>query len=185
MPEIDRTEGRTEQRVGASSADKPEQERVEELADRARQQAAQLAERGRERAAHQINLFAETLRETGGKLEERHSPLASYVEKAADKLERISELARTKDPRDLVRGVERFARRDRAIFLGGAFTLGLIAARFLSSTSRYQRTEEMGRIRKGEPQLAVEEDVEVAYVAPVTPSEGVPGEGISRSMEQR
>src|SRR6266508_4491602 len=126
---------RTKPRIGLSRSGGAE-ERVKEIGDRAQEHASQFAERGRERAAEQLRSLAEAVRETGSQLENKGSPFGGYVGKAAGQIERLSEIAVSKNPRDLVDSVERFARRDRALFLGGAMTLGLMAARFLRSSSR-------------------------------------------------
>jgi hypothetical protein len=55
----------------------------------------------------------------------------------------------------MIQEVERFARRQPALFLGGAFTLGLIAARFLKSSSEVSHS--MGYeadLRDGDPWAA-------------------------------
>ena len=49
-------------------------------------------------------------------------------------LDRLSGSVRDATVRDIVRATERFARREPLLFLGGAFTLGLFAARFLKSS---------------------------------------------------
>jgi len=61
--------------------------------------------------------------------------IADYVTKAADGIERWASQLRQQDLEDAVRGVEQFARRQPAMFLGIAFGAGMIAARFLKSSS--------------------------------------------------
>ena len=61
--------------------------------------------------------------------------VAPYIEKAADQIERASEFLRTGDLRQVQRSLEGFARREPLLFLGGAFTLGLLGARFIKSSS--------------------------------------------------
>ena len=51
---------------------------------------------------------------------------------------------REKDVQAIVRDVERYAREQPALFLGGAFVLGLLGARFLKSTAN---REESGTIK--------------------------------------
>jgi hypothetical protein len=61
--------------------------------------------------------------------------IAEYANKAADGIERWASQLRQQDLEDAVRAVEQFARRQPAMFLGLAFGAGLIAARFLKSSS--------------------------------------------------
>ena len=61
--------------------------------------------------------------------------IADYVNKAADGIERWASELRQQDLEDAVRAVEQFARRQPAMFLGLAFGAGLVAARFLKSSS--------------------------------------------------
>lgn len=59
---------------------------------------------------------------------------AKYGDELANQIERISGYFENKDPREMIKDVEGFARRNPEIFLGAAFTLGLLAARFLKSS---------------------------------------------------
>ena len=63
--------------------------------------------------------------------------IANYVNSAADGIERWASQLRQQDLEDALRGVEQFARRQPAMFLGIAFGAGLIAARFLKSSSAH------------------------------------------------
>jgi hypothetical protein len=62
------------------------------------------------------------------------SGIADYVNKAADGLERWAGDLKRQDVNDALRAAQRFARRQPALFLGAAFTAGLLAARFLKSS---------------------------------------------------
>lgn len=75
------------------------------------------------------NALRQTSKQLGG------NSVAPYVEKAADQLERASNYVRTADPREIQRGVESFARREPLLFIGGAFALGMVAARFLKASA--------------------------------------------------
>lgn len=59
-----------------------------------------------------------------------------YTKTAADKVEQIARYFDTHDTRAMVRDVEGFARRNPAIFIGAAFGLGILAARFLKSSPK-------------------------------------------------
>lgn len=58
---------------------------------------------------------------------------AEYSQLAARKIENVANYLERKSVREMYTDVESFARRNPAVFVGGAFVLGLIAARFLKS----------------------------------------------------
>jgi hypothetical protein len=62
------------------------------------------------------------------------STTAKYTDTAARKLEDIANYFETKDLKTIMHDTEDFARRNPAIFIGGAAVLGLLAARFLKSS---------------------------------------------------
>lgn len=71
---------------------------------------------------------------------------AQYGDSLAGRLDRFSAYLNEREVGDLVGEVEDFARRNSAYFVGGAFLLGLLGARFLkSSTPRYERLAELPR----------------------------------------
>ena len=70
--------------------------------------------------------------------------IADYVNKAADGIERWASNLKQQDLEDAVRAVEQFARRQPAMFLGLAFGAGLVAARFLKSSSDDTRMRQYG-----------------------------------------
>jgi len=61
-----------------------------------------------------------------------------YGENIAAQIEKFSSYIDEKELKELVRDVEQFARRNPLLFVGGAFTLGIFAARFLKSSGRKQ-----------------------------------------------
>ena len=61
-----------------------------------------------------------------------------YTSTAAKKIEDVAGYFENKNVREMARDLEGFARRNPAIFLGAAFGLGVLVARFLKSTpARY------------------------------------------------
>ncbi|HET6982541.1 MAG TPA: hypothetical protein VFI53_10380 [Myxococcaceae bacterium] len=83
-----------------------------------------------EQVAGALQMTGEHLR---GSQQER---IARFAEQASDQVRQFSESIRGAQPRDVVRRVEELARREPALFLGGAFLLGLVGARFLKSSER-------------------------------------------------
>ncbi len=57
-----------------------------------------------------------------------------YGENLAGQVEKFSNYINRKEIKELARDVEQFARRNPALFIGGALALGVLAARFLKSS---------------------------------------------------
>jgi len=111
------------------------QEAVAPMIDQAKQQGLNQLSGQKDRAAETLGGVAGALRQTGANLRGGdQDAIADLVERAAVELERFSTQIRTRDVEELVDEVETFARRQPALFLGGAFVLGLLATRFLKST---------------------------------------------------
>jgi hypothetical protein len=118
------------------------------IVDQAKQTAANVASQAKEGVSQQINsqfdtqkekaiekieTVSDALRGAGEKLEGT-GPLPDLAEKAAEGIDRLARFFENKSAADLVGSVERFARREPALFLGGAVALGVIAGRFLKSS---------------------------------------------------
>lgn len=86
-----------------------------------------------QRSAGQLGEVATALRKTSHDLDQ--NAVAPYIEKAADRIDRVSDLVRSADVQAIRRTVEDFARREPLVFLGGAFALGMLGARFLKSSA--------------------------------------------------
>jgi len=87
-----------------------------------------------------LTSVADSMRKLSGSLgEAEQNPLteysARYAEAAAGKVENVARYFETADIKTVARDVESFARRNPAVFVGSAFTLGLLAARFMKSSS--------------------------------------------------
>ncbi len=140
----------TQQKAGQVADQAKEQ--VAQVADQAKEQAGQVVDQAKEqvvsqvgsqkdRAVDSLGTIVDALRQTGQQLHksDQHG-IAQYAEKAADRVEQFTGNLKGKDVQTIVRDVERYARRQPALFLSGAFALGLLGARFLKSTG--QREEE-------------------------------------------
>ena len=92
----------------------------------------------KERASDTLGSLAGAVRGVTQQLREGGQPeIADYANRAADGIERWASQLRQQDIQDAFRGVQRFARREPAMFLGIAFGVGVLAARFLKSSSEY------------------------------------------------
>lgn len=85
-------------------------------------------------AADQVHELADALRRTAGTLDEQGQPLVSgYLDGAASGLDRLSSSIGSGDLETLVGRTREFARRQPALFVGGAFAVGLLMSRLLSA----------------------------------------------------
>ena len=90
----------------------------------------------KDRATDGIGTVVDAVRNATRQLrDQNHGTLADYVERSANQLERWSKDLRNRDVAELLRGAQNLARRQPAMFVGSAFTLGLLSARFLKSSS--------------------------------------------------
>lgn len=89
-----------------------------------------------------LTSVADTIRQIGGNLSEAQEPTgvaniaAQYTNTAADKVEQLTGYLERRDFKGLVRDLEDLAHKNPAIFLGGAFAVGILAARFFKSGSQ-------------------------------------------------
>ena len=113
------------------------QQRTTPIAERVRDTTTTQLESQKQRATEGLGSVAEAVRETAQRLREhQQEPLAGAAETAAQQVERFSGYLRDRDVNSLVRDAEDFARRQPALFVAGAFVLGVAAGRFLKSSSR-------------------------------------------------
>ena len=90
-----------------------------------------------EKSAGDLGNVAKALRQTSKQLD---GNIASpYVGQVADQVDRAAEFLRTANVKEVVGSVESFARREPLLFLGGAFALGILGARFLKSSSHHDQ----------------------------------------------
>jgi len=130
--------------------------------DQAKETAGQAYEAVTDKAAHKIDeqksmltggltTVADSVRQVSENLgsSKTESGLAEaaskYTSTAAQKIEDAAGYFENKSVREMARDLEGFARRNPAIFLGAAFGLGLLAARFLKSTPTQNFEEGNGR----------------------------------------
>jgi hypothetical protein len=111
------------------------QETAGRVMDRVRETATFTLEEQKARAADTLNQFAGSIQRASVDMANA-GPLGEYVSTAGYQLQRFSDHLRNREVRDLVVDVERFARRQPALFLGGGVLLGLVAARFIKSSGQ-------------------------------------------------
>lgn len=112
------------------------QQVASDLADKATRSAERQFAGGKERAVHAIGQLAEALRHSGETLASSTDmpKVKDYLGRAASQIDGFSGYLQRKSLTDMVGDVERFARREPALFTGGALLLGLLGGRFLRSS---------------------------------------------------
>lgn len=117
-------------------------EKAEQAAERARRSATEQVGRQKERATKRLGRMSDALRSTSDNLRSREEEqVARYVDRAAGQIDRLSGYLRERNVDELVYETREFARREPALFLGGAALLGMLGARFFRSSSPDYRAE--------------------------------------------
>lgn len=133
-----RTEPRGETSAAVGEATTAAKETVREATSAAREAATSraqgLVESGKTVAATRMEGVANALRNASSQMQGEQQALASYAQRAADAVENASRSLREQDVDALLESAERFARRNSAAFLGGAFVAGFALARFLKAS---------------------------------------------------
>jgi hypothetical protein len=100
------------------------------------QSVSSKADSQKNRAAEGIAGIADAIRNASNELRSQNESLASLVDGASDQLKSFADSIRQRGTGEIVRDIADFGRRQPAMFLGGAFLIGLGAARFLKSSSQ-------------------------------------------------
>ena len=107
------------------------------LMDKLRNGATSQLGAQKDRATDGISSVAQAVRQSTQQLRDnQHDVIARYVEQAVDRVERVTDQLKNKDVNELMRDAQQFARRNPAVFVGAAFGVGIVAARFLKSSNR-------------------------------------------------
>lgn len=108
----------------------------EGLMGRVREQATSQLNTQKNKATDGLGTVASAVRQTTDRLRgDNHDTVARYAEQAADQIERLSERIKDKDIGELLNDAQRLARQRPALFVGGAFAVGLLGARFMKSSA--------------------------------------------------
>lgn len=119
-----------------------------QVVGQAKEKASSLLGEQKTNLAAGINTVADSIRQIGENLQDgdgsgEKNQIAAFAGKYGDSLaeqvEKISHYVEDKDFGELARDAEQFARRNPALFVGGAFALGILAARFLKSSGSRQK----------------------------------------------
>ena len=111
------------------------------IVGKVKEQATSQLSTQKDRATDGLGSVAQAVRQTTQHLRDnQNETVARYAEQAAEQIERFSERLRNKDVGELMNDAQQLARRQPALFVGGAFALGLLGARFLKSSSPESRS---------------------------------------------
>ncbi|UOM34634.1 hypothetical protein [Acuticoccus sp. I52.16.1] len=142
-----------------------------EAAAEAQRTANSYADYGKTVAAGGLSDFASAVRRASDELSERDQDIAArFVSHAATSLEDIANSVSHTSVDDVVDTMKGFARRNPAVFVGGAVLAGLAVGRFLRSSG--QRTPEM--VAAPAPTSGYRPPASYTPTSPVAPSNSTP-----------
>jgi hypothetical protein len=137
--------------------------------DRVKQNATAQLSQQKDRGIDALGSVAQAVRSTTQRLrDDKHETIANYVDQAADHVDSWSRQLKEKNVDELVTDVQRLARRQPAIFIGSAFALGVIGARFLKSSRGDDNGASGGEWQRAQEQssaLNLGAEAEVAFAA--------------------
>lgn len=128
--------GRAQMGDAAEQAKAKAQQLVGDAQHRASEQVQSRLDTQKHRAAESLSGVAQSLHATSQQLQGQQDGASRYVRQAADRVENLASHLQDRDVGEIIDEVEDFARRQPAVFLGGAFALGVLGARFLKSSRR-------------------------------------------------
>jgi hypothetical protein len=96
------------------------------------------------RAADGLGGIADVFRTASNELRNENETIASYVDMASDQMRQFADQIRQKGVADMLDDVHAFARQRPALFIGGAFLVGLGIARFLKASADRHALREYG-----------------------------------------
>jgi hypothetical protein len=105
------------------------------LIDKVKQGATAQLSTQKDRATEGIGSVVDAVRQSTRHLRDnQHDTIAEYVDQAAGHLERWSNQLKEKNVGEILQEAQQLARRRPAVFIGAAFAVGLLGARFLKSS---------------------------------------------------
>lgn len=107
------------------------------LIDKAEQQARSKLNAAQKDVGLTLSSVATTLLNSSSQLrDEQQGAAGEYIGKAAEQIDRLASYIQNADPAEVADNIQQFARRRPAVFIGAAFAIGVIGARFLKSSRR-------------------------------------------------
>lgn len=118
-------------------------QQTRQAADEAADQARTMADARKEDVVYELEGVAHALRDVGDTLRDQdQGHLAKYSNEAADRIDRVQGYLSQRNVSELLTDAEDFGRRQPELFLGGAFTAGLLIGRFFKSSASGSRSRD-------------------------------------------
>lgn len=155
----------TEQvKQGAKTALHKTQEKAGDAVHRATDQAKARINEQKDSAAESLQSVAEAVRDAGNQLREHdRGQLGGLAADIAQNVDNLSGYLRRTDVDEVAQQTEQFARRQPALFLGGALALGFLAGRFFASSGNRNSSMNGGQMaalpQVGSPDITGTTDV--------------------------
>lgn len=141
---------KTAAKTQAANNQQTDEQSIKKMANnavgQAKEKAAGLLDEQKSKATTGLNNVADSIRKVGENLrdsDEQNSiaqTAARYGDSLAQQIENLSGYLEDAKLKDLTRDIEGFARRQPALFVGGAFLVGVLAARFLKTSAPDQNS---------------------------------------------
>lgn len=107
--------------------------------DRGKERVLTSVDDQKTRVARTLGAVASSLKSSSAEMSTGDAAaIGGVVERVADEIDRAANYLERSDVEEIVGGVERFARRNPALFIGAAFAVGVLGARFLKSSRARQ-----------------------------------------------
>lgn len=117
--------------------------KIEQAKSTAGDRARTTVDSGKNAAVDTLSGLAQSLSIAGQQLQDRRNRAGDLVSQAAERVDHVARYLERTDVSDLVRRSEDWARRNPAMFLGGAFVLGVLGARFLKASPPHQQNRNL------------------------------------------
>lgn len=105
------------------------------LVGRGKERVRTTVDDGKLRVARTLSSVAGSLKDSSSQMQGGEAAaVGDVVGRVADQIDRAANYLERSEVEEIVSGVERFARRNPALFLGAAFAAGVLGARFLKSS---------------------------------------------------
>lgn len=126
-------------REQASQIKEDTKQKAQGFIEEQQQKAQGMLEEQKQKGSEHLGKLADALHQTSSNLQQNNEEqVARYAEMAADGLQRLSSSLREQDVNSLLRQTENLARRQPAVFVGGAVALGFMLSRFLKSSQEHE-----------------------------------------------
>lgn len=106
-------------------------------------QAKSAVAAGKNRAVDALSGVAQSLQTSAKQMrDQQQNGVGHYVDRAGQQVQQVADYLKNNDAGQIADQTEEFARRKPAVFLAGAFAIGLLGARFLKSSRRKERHDQ-------------------------------------------